>query len=649
MLNMERTLHFTTIGALLLLLSGLVVSSCDLLSGEALERAPRGAVSEGVLAEKDGGIDALLGGAYSALAGVNESGNALGGGTAWAASPQNWIYGSVASGVARKGSALGDQAPILTIAKHEHEASESFINDLWKARYEGVTRTNAVLKLLPRVEDLSDAEASRIEAEARFLRGHFYFDLQRNFGNIPWIDETTENLKQPNTGPEHPDVWQKIEDDFEFAMNNLPEVQDDRARANRWAAAAYLAKAHLYQEEWSEAKQLFDQVINQGVTSDGDSYALVPKYQDMFNPATEGNSGEVFSIRQTAQDGSGGISNARAADVLNYPHSPSPWGCCGFFQPTLWMLNSFRVDGDGLPRSFDPADGPNVKHDHGVASTEQFALGTQTLDPRLDWTTGRRGVPFHDWGPHPGAIWKQGAGNDGPFAAKKHIYRRSGRDQFGTTNGWGAAGSAVDYKLIRFADVLLMAAEAEAELGNLGQARQYVNRVRNRAGNPQGEVTNDLNRQFALAVVDNEADMLALDASARDWVVRTDRNSTFVLLGGDSEDIDNWNEYVLPDYDVEPYPSSAFSSQEEALKRIRLERKLELAMEGHRFYDLVRWEMAAEEINAFYDFETENLIPDVAGGQFTPGRNELYPIPQRQIDLMTVDGESTLEQNPGYN
>jgi tetratricopeptide (TPR) repeat protein len=644
--------YYTTASILLLLACGLVFASCDMFNGDFLERPARGAVSEDVLANQAGGVDALLMGAYGALTGVTESGASLGGGAAWTSAQDNWIYGSVAGGEAYKGSVGGDQAAILTIAKMEHDPSVGFFNSLWITYYEGITRANNTLSLLSQVESLSDAEKNRIAGEARFLRGHFYFNLKRNFGNVPYVDETTEDLKQPNTGSEAVDVWAKIEEDFQFAMDNLPETQIDVGRANRWAAVAYKAKAHLYQEEWQEARDLFTEVINQGVNSNGTPYALTTAYQDMFNPATENNSGSVFSIQNTGSDGSGGIGNSRGGAVLNYPHgSASPFGCCGFYQPSQWLVNSFRVDANGLPILERDAGTP-VKTDQGVDASSSFSLGTQTLDPRLEWTVGRRGAPYLDWGPHPGARWVREQAVGGPYAPKKHVFRRGQRDAFGPTNAWGGTGSAVNYKVIRFADVLLMAAEAEAELGNVGQALTYVNRVRNRASNPESQVTNALNEAFALAVVDNEADMLATSPAAFDWVVRTDRNSTFVFLGGDPSNLADWNEYQLPAYDVQPYTMADFSSPDAALERIRFERMLELAMEGHRFYDLVRWGIADQELGDYYNFETSGdggyVKENLQGADFTPGKNEVYPIPQRQIDLNTAGGESTLEQNPGY-
>ncbi len=636
---------------------GLVLSACDLTNGSFLDQPSRGAVSSDVLTGKEGGIETVLLAAYSALNQTSKTDftASIAGGSSWESAQDNWVYGTVAGGEAYKGSEAGDQGVVLTIAQMQHDPSVGYFNTKWQALYEGISRSNDVLRLAEQAE-LSDAERTRIQAEARFLRAHFYFDLKRNFGNVPWVDETTENVNQPNRGDGAVDVWTKIEEDFTFAKNNLPDTPSDLGRAYRWAAQAYLGKTYLYQEEWQAALGELEPVINQGTNMNGESFELTDAYQDMFNAATENNTGSVFAVQNTGPDGSGGIGNARGGSVLNYPHGgSSPFICCGFFQPSQWFVNAFRVDGDGQPLNMgadDPrSQGSPVKNDQGIAEDASYELGTQTLDPRLEWTVGRRGVPYHDWGPHPGNLWIREQSTGGPYSPKKHVYRRSHRDQFGADNPWGATGSAVNYHIIRFADVLLMAAEAnvQASNGSMSDALDYVNRVRNRAGNSESELTNDLNREFALAVVDNEADMLATSPDQYDWVVRTDRQSTFVFLGGDASSASNWNEYQLPDYNVEPYNS--FSGQQDALKKIRYERMLELGMEGHRFYDLVRWGIADSQLDQYYSYETGSDAPgdNLAGGDFTPDKNEFFPIPQRQIDLSQQGGETVLQQNPGYN
>ncbi len=637
-------LRNTLLGAIALLVFGLTFTACDFL-----EREPRGSLSEPVLADLNG-AQTLLTGAYAALDQSGTGCGALVGGCPWESSPDNWIYGAVAAGIAHKGSDAGDQPPINVIARGDSDPTIGFFDSKWRSLYEGISRTNAVLALLPQLEDATEAEVNSIAAQARFLRGHYYFELKKMFNNVPWIDETTEEFKQPNR-PEDgaPDVWQNIEDDFSFAMNNLPETQPEVGRVNSWAAMAYLAKTHVYQQDWNAAKPLFDDVIANGQTSNGLAYGLTDMYEANFRASMENNEESVFAIQMAAEDGTGTIDNSNQGLMLNFPYN-SPFRCCGFYQPTQDLVNSFKTDANGLPLS-DTYNQSDVKNDFGVGSTDAFTPYAGEVDPRLDWTVGRRGVAYHDWGPHPGQRWVRDQNFSGPYAPKKNIYWQSTQDQYANNNEW-APGTAINYAVIRFADVLLMAAETEAELNNLDAARQLVNRVRARAANPDGFVDNDLNREFAAAIVSSEADMLALDGlNAGDWVVRDDRGSTFVLLTGNASDINNWQEYTEPTYNVSEYTAAQWpSGQDEALDLIFHERKLELAMEGHRYFDLVRSGRAEQTLNQLFDFEGQKFGGSnvFTGGQFLPNKNEYFPIPQRQIDLSTVEGEATLVQNPGY-
>lgn len=635
-------LRNTLLGAVALLVFGLTFTACDFL-----EREPRGSLSEPVLANLNG-AQTLLTGAYAALDQTSDAGALVSGGP-WEASPDNWIYGSVAAGIAHKGSDAGDQPPINVIARGDSDPTIGFFDSKWRALYEGISRANSVLALLPQVEDATEAELNGLAAEARFLRGHYYFELKKMFNNIPWIDETTEEFKQPNTGADAVDVWPRIEEDFTFAMNNLPETQPEVGRVNSWAAMAYLAKTHVYQQDFTAAKPLFDDVIANGQTSNGLAYDLTDMYEANFRASMENNEESVFAIQMVGEDGTGLIRNSNAGLMLNFPYN-SPFRCCGFFQPTQDLVNSFKTDANGLPLP-DTYNQTDVTNDFGVGSDESYTPYAGEVDPRLDWTVGRRGVAYHDWGPHPGQRWIRDQNFSGPYAPKKNVYWQATQDQFANNNEW-APGTAINYPVIRFADVLLLSAETEAELGNLDAARQLVNRVRARAANPDGFVDNDLNREFAAAIVNSETEMTNLEGlNAGDWVVREDRGSTFVLLTGNASDINNWQEYTDPTYNVSEYSAAQWpSSQDEALDLIFHERKLELAMEGHRYFDLVRSGRAEQTLNALYDFEGSKFGGNnvFSGGQFQTPKNLYFPIPQRQIDLSTVDGVPTLEQNPGY-
>lgn len=617
---------------------GISVYACDSI----LDVPAKGALSDDVLANQQG-VETLLVGVYGAL-----DGQEVASGRRGATDVSNWVYGSIAGGDAHKGESLGNTNGYVQISNGNSSADIDYLNSKWRALYEGITRANAVLNLLDRVEDMDETEKARVAAEARFLRGHFYFDLKKLFNMVPWIDENTENVNQPNDK----DIWPNIEADFQFAMDNLPAVQNDAARVNSWAAASYLAKTYLFQEKWEEAKLLFDDIIASGVTSQGVPYDLIDEFRQNYNPAREdGNPEAVFAAEMVANDGTGNTDNANLGLSPAFPYN-GPFSCCGYFQPTQDLVNSYRTDGAGLPiidvSNPDPHNNVIVNNDMGISSDEEFEPYAGSLDPRLDWTVGRRGVPYLDWGPYPGIAWAREPGNWGPYGPKKHVFWAQQQTEYADLNSW-APGSAINTYIIRFADVLLLAAEAEVEIGSLETAREYVNRVRRRAANEDGWVSLDHNRPLAFAEVANETEMLNLnDVGSLDWVIREDTETTFVYLVGGSDNINNWQEYKIPNYEIAEYSAAQFNDRDFARQAVHFERKLELAMEGHRFFDLVRWGEADEKLNAFFDYEGPALGISTRDGQFTPNKNEYYPIPQRQIDLSSVGGEPVLQQNPGY-
>ncbi len=625
----------------LLMTAGVFTKACG---DDFLTRPAFGSLDEQVLADRTG-VNALLIGAYGALSQTGNQGwgDGLPGDGAWIVCPSNWLYGSVLGTEAHKGSDAGDQPQMNTLGGMNVSATTGFINLKWRGLYEGISRANSVLSVLPNVPlaegVFSEADRARIEGEARFIRGHFYFELRRFFNRVPWIDENTDAITpQPNDQ----EIWPMIEADFRFAYENLPETMAQVGRPNKWAAASYLAKAYMYQQKFSEAKTLYDQIIPNGRTSNGLPYDLVTLDQ-VHNPVYKNHAESVFAIQASASDGTGGIQNANPGMMLNYPYN-SPFRCCGFYQPTQFLVNAYQTV-DGLPM-VDNHLATSVRWDNGILSNVQFTPHEGTLDPRLDWTVGRRGVPFHDWGPHPGERWIRDQAYSGPYAAKKHIWWRKDDQDVNNPSQW-APGTSYNIPIIRFADVLLMAAEAEIEAGSLGQALQYINRVRARAADPAGWIRNEFNEEFAFAVVDSQAEMLALDITSGSWVVRNDTGTTFVYLGGGTTDIANWNEYTVPNYEISLY--NDLGSQAQARAIVRFERKLELALEGHRFFDLNRWGIAQTEINRFMDYEGAFFPASYLNeGRFSTNKNEYFPIPQRQIDLSTVGGVPQLTQNQGY-
>ncbi len=574
-----------------------------------LNKLPQGAVDSTALASKVG-ANVLLVGAYAALSGQDYDANAgnmqsLGGGNAWACSPSNWLFGSVAGGEAHKGSDGTDQLPFMGMAAFTVTPSNDMINDKWKAVYEGITRCNNVLKILPLVTDMSAEELTNTKAQARFLRGHYYFELKKLFNNVPWIDENTSDYKQPNTV----DIWPNIEADFQFAYDSLPVNQDDIGRANKWAAGAYLAKTYLFEKKYSDAEPVFDAVINEGQTTNGLTYDLTPNFEDNRRPSYEPQNAEaVFVVEMAANVGTGGIASSNQGDALNFPYGGNlPFSCCGFFQPSIDLVNSYRTDANGLPY-IDDYNSHALKNDQGLTSDQPFTPDAGNIDPRLDWTTGRRGIPYLDYGVNPGQDWVRLQSYAGPNDPIKNVFWNAETSTDADNSQW-APGSSINVFIIRFADVLLMAAEVKAQLNKFDEAESLVNRVRDRMiNNPGG------------------------------WV-HTYIDPSNPQLG--------FTNTPAANYKIGEYPAGAFSSQDFALKAIYFERKLELAMEGVRYFDLSRWGIAAATMNAYFQYEGA-YTTDIQGASFTANKNEYMPIPQIQIDETYVNGAPTLTQNPGY-
>jgi len=533
------------------------------------------------------GIEGLLVGAYGILDGAG-----IPGASNWMLGASNWIYGDVVSDDSYKGTDANDQPQMTQIELWATVSTNTYFNFKWLSLYEGVARANDVIRFADKIPELSAADKTNYIAQARFLRGHFHFEAKRMWNKVPYISDTTTRYDNKT------DIWSKIQEDFKFAYDNLPATQTLVGKANKWAAASYLAKALMYNQKFAEAKALYDVIIPNGVTSNNRKYDLQDQYWKNFDIAFE-NSGEAVFSQQTQASGTV-TASAETSYELSYPYG-GVWGCCGFYQPSQNLVNAFKVDANGLPFLDESYNNTMLKNDEGKLANEDFTNDIVTpLDPRLDWTVGRRGISYYDFGIHPGRSWIRDQPYAGPFSPKKHVTKNSDLGNF--TNISNFRQTAKNYNIIRFADVLLMAAEAEIEAGSLIKAQEYINRVRTRAKNPAGFVPTAPASQF--------------------------------------------NPSAPVNYRVDVY-TAPFADQATARKAVRFEKRLELAMEGHRLFDLVRWGIAAEVLNAYHAIEKDRRIYKRGSAGFTKGKNEYYPIPDRVIQIAKAGGNS-LEQNPGY-
>ncbi len=553
-----------------------------------LDPQPYGRYSPELIQSKKG-IEGLLVGTYGLLDGSNTPGA-----SGWMTGVTNWVYGDVASDDAYKGTDANDQPQMTQIELWNSQADNTYFYYKWISLYDGVARANDVIKAVGTIPELTDGDKKDYTAQARFLRGIFHFEAKRMWNKVPYVTEAS------TTYDNKADIWPMIEADFKFAYDNLTATQPLVGKVNKWAAGAQLAKVLMYEKKFTEAKAVYDSIITQGVTSNNKKWDLQPEYWKNFDIAFENSAEAVFSIQAAA---TGTVTaSAETSYELAYPYG-GVWGCCGFYQPSQNLVNAFKVDGSGLPFLDDSYNNVNLKNDEGITSNDPFTNDITTpLDPRLDWAVGRRGIPYYDYGPHPGRNWIRDQAYAGPFSPKKHVNKNTDNNGVGT-NINNVRQTAKNYNAIRFADVLLMAAEAEIEVGSLEMARTYINRVRTRAANPSGFVANTNPPGFV-------------------------------------------NGTAPANYQVKPY-ESPFPDQNIARKAVRFERRLELAMEGHRFFDLVRWDIAAEVLTPYLATEKERRSYKNGSGGFTKGKNEYYPIPNRVIQIAKIDG-NILDQNPGY-
>ncbi|ADB37955.1 RagB/SusD family nutrient uptake outer membrane protein [Spirosoma linguale] len=586
-----------------LLVSAFTVTGLIVLDGcndSFLTRPPQGQYSPASLSNLKG-IEGILIGAYGMI-----DGQGIGGQNAWENEVQNWVFGGIPSDDAYKGTDAGDQPEQSFIERYDFQPTNGHIRNKWRGLYEGVARCNNVLDILPQVKDITDARRKQIEAEAKFLRGYFHFEARKIFRYAPYIDEKIYDISDPNSTkiPNDKEIWPNIEADFNAAAAILPETQSQPGRPTKFAALAHLAKTYMFQgfdissgaantAKLQQAKAVLDQIVNSG------KYKLIDNFSQNFDSDTRNNAESIFEVQYAKSASDDGA--ATAGMGLAHPYA-SPWGCCGFYQPSQNLVNAYKTDANGLPL-LDTYNDVDVKNDQGIPLEGAYTPDAGRLDPRLDWTVGRRGILYKDFKIHNSDFIRDQT-YAGPYSPKKHVAsKKNTLLGVGWTNLTGN-----NFRLIRYAHVLLWLAECEVEIGSLERARALVNQVRARAANPN------------------------------DWVKKAIQGSTRDAYTETSEPAAN---YVIKEY------SAPWTDKVTARKAVRHETRLEFAMEGHRFFDLVRWGVAADVLNAYTATEG-NKRTYLKGARFAKGKNEYFPIPQEAIDNSSIAGKPTLTQNPAY-
>jgi hypothetical protein len=609
-----------------------------------LNTAPQGVLNEDALATPDG-VEGLLIAAYRDLDCNNSSVGA------WGCAASNWVWGSVPSGDAHKGSNLGDQAPIYEIETYLWSAGDvqDYLNQKWSQVYDGVARANAAIRLLNKVigkglMDSASAQGLGVRAEAIFLRAYYHFEAYRMWENIPYYTEADQDFKKSNVGV---DAIGNTVKDLKTAQQLFSAAEasygvkprnGDAGRAYSWTAAAYRGRVYAYAAAknavyWDSTKALLDSVVANG------PYHLETSFDHVWTAFTQLQNGPetILAYQASVRDGEPNGENSNFGERLNFPYAGSHFGCCGFHQPTFNLLDFYQVDANGLPLAQTNPNWNNPAPTAVIPTSDtgqvwkglNFIGGNpRPVDPRVDWTAGRDQVPYKDWGLH-NRSWIRDASYSGPYSPKKNVQENAANGE--NNVGWvPTQTNDVNIHIFRFADALLLLAEADVATGNLEAARTIVNQIRARAGqtaqgcgfptDPSAATAESLSYPVCFGKASITVPLVqnaTLDSVSTPWAV----------------------------YRIGLYPGP-WTDPVAALQAVKWERRLELAMEGQRFFDLRRWG-DADTVVANYVAIEKNRIPYLASAAFG-SRNHLYPIPAIQIELSKTGTTDNLVQNPGW-
>jgi len=581
---------------LVFVIAGVFLASCG---KDFLNYQPQGALTPEQVSTS-ANIDKLVIAAYAGIANDDMIGPMT----------SMWAFGSVRSDDAYKGG--GGIDDVGDINKYEQYylttpdqgGSDWYAPRTWANFYKAISRINFALAIANKLDVAQFPAKSETKAELRFLRGHCYFMMKRLFNKVPFIDETmtADTIMHISNDLTSDALWNKIGDDFKFALDSLPGTQAQVGRPNKYAAAAYLAKTRLYQAYEQDANHNVTNInptrLQEVVDLTGQvlgHYSLQPDYGENFLDGYDNGVESIFAAQFSLNDGT---EAGRASYVtgLNSPTGTALYGCCDFHKASQNMVNAFKTDANGLPM-FDTFNNSDM--------VQEADFKTNGVDPRLDHTVG---VPGHPFKYRPGTItaadgkaysmvyqvsWARIPGVYGFFSNMKEQQAPDCACYF---KKGPFMGTSKNIDFLRYDDVLLQRAEALIQLNRQAEALPLINQIRARAKASTGR--------------------------------------TKLLDGTDPSNyrIDEYKDGVNINW-----------TKENAWKALMFERRLEFGMEGDRFFDLVRWGIAAETLNGYLAVE-KTKRDFLSFAHFTKGRDEYYPIPQREITFT----KGLYHQNPGY-
>jgi len=517
----------------------------------------------------------------------------------WYSYPFNlWPYGDMSADDCLKGGSGENDTgyhPMEIFSTLQPDRGE--FDELWYQLYSAISRCNRALEAMQNVEET--ANIKQLKAETRFLRAHFYYKLQQMWYEVPFITEGMDNAAiEATPQSSHDDLMQLIIDDFQYAYENLAEADPGKTgRAHKVAAAAYLAKVYLnwaygdgYEATTGYAhvdQAKIKKVIEYTEVVKNSKYDYLDTYGHIFLQDYANSCESIFAVQHSGKADDGTLyGRANWSNMLNGVWLM--WSCgWDFHKPSQNLVNAFKTK-NGLPMD-------NFDEDHNAILT----LGADTKyksDPRLFHTVGMPTYPYKYEADF--TLEKKNSRTPntyGYYCSMKEIPQRSKGETY--DNPWQAFAQN-DY-VLRYTDVMLMRAEALIESGDFnGEALEIINTIRDRA---------------------------AKDINAKS------------LIG-----------YAKDQCEISKYGN--FASKDDARKALRWERRVELAMEGHRFFDLRRWGMLSETLNAYFasektdEYDGQTYALYYKDAFFTKGKNEYFPIASNQMNYV----QGLYHQNKGY-